>query len=110
MEYAYPVAFVYISEIIFGIWASSICQMGTTLIMDIHPSSPAAAGATVNLVRCLLGAGITAATLPLMHTIGKGWFHSFVGVAWVFCGVPLVWWVIRNGVRLRRERAMKACL
>jgi hypothetical protein len=74
--------------------------------MDIHPSFPAAAGATVNLVRCLLGAGITAATLPLMHTIGIGWFHSIVGVAWVFAGIPLVWCVIKNGERSRRQRAL----
>ncbi|CAG8026061.1 unnamed protein product [Penicillium salamii] len=108
LEYNYPVAFVYCFELIFGFWSSSVCQVGTTLLMDLHPGFPAAAGATVNLVRCLLGAGVTACALPLLHKIGKGWFHTFAGAVWVWCGIPMVWWVIRNGVQLRKRRDSKS--
>ncbi|KAJ5336387.1 hypothetical protein MYU51_012225 [Penicillium brevicompactum] len=107
LEYKYPVAFVYCLDLIFGFWASALCQVGTTLLMDLHPGFPAAAGATVNLVRCLLGAGVTACALPLLHKIGIGWFHTFTGAVWVWCGIPMVWWIIRNGVELRKRRDSK---
>jgi len=93
--------------VVFGYWAQAIHQMGITLLMDIHPNSTAAAAASANLVRCLLGAGISACTIPLMQRMGTGWFHTFAALAFALGGIPLVWWLSSRGVQLRETRRVK---
>ncbi|KAJ5922385.1 hypothetical protein N7516_010088 [Penicillium verrucosum] len=58
-------------EIAFGFGGSVANQTDTTFLMNIHSNSPAATEPIPNLVRCLLGADIQAATLLLLHKMGK---------------------------------------
>jgi multidrug resistance protein len=75
----------------------------STLLIDYYPGKSATATAANNLVRCLLGAGATAAIVPMIESWGRGWaFTALVG----FLGVtsPLVWAVWVRGERWRGER------
>jgi len=44
----------------------------STLIVDLHPGKAGAATAANNLARCLLGAGFTAAVIPMIKRMGRG--------------------------------------
>ena len=78
----------------------------SVLIVDIHPESPATATAANNLVRCWLGAGATAAILPLIEAIGRGWACTLVGL---FCcaASPLLFIVMKYGPTWRKGRLTK---
>lgn len=65
-----------------GLTGSFICA--STLLVDLHTSSPAAATASNNLVRSLFSAGASAAIDPMLTTLGKGW--SFTIVAFILLG------------------------
>ena len=55
-------------------WAEIAIQAATsTFLVDIFPKSSASATAALNLSRCLLGAGGTAAIIPLANAISVGW-------------------------------------
>ncbi|KAF7558354.1 hypothetical protein G7046_g5792 [Stylonectria norvegica] len=49
------------------------------LLVDIHPGQAGTATAANNLTRCLLGAGASAAIVPLINAIGVGWAFTVVG-------------------------------
>ena len=75
-------------------------------MVDIYPKKSASATAALNLVRCLMGAGGTAAVLPIVNAIGIGWTGTLlVGVMVVSLGLVIV--QIRKGVRWRKRRAAK---
>ena len=107
LEYRYSVVFVYILEVVFGYWSQAIHQMGITLLMDIHPNSTASAAASSNLIRCLLGAGISACTISLIQSMETGWFHTFAALTFVLGGIPLVRWLTNQRVQLRKKRRIK---
>ena len=75
----------------------------STLIIDFYPMSPATATAANNLVRCWLGAGATAAVIPMVEAMGRGW--TFTALT-LFLGVtsPMLWLVYFRGMRWREER------
>ena len=92
-----------ISVFFLGWAATSIQSVITTLLVDIFPKKGASATAALNLARCLLGAGGTAAVLPLTSVIGVGWCFTLVagvmGVSLGFC-----WVQVKFGPTWRRER------
>ena len=47
------------------------------VIIDIYPGEAGTVNASNNLLRCSLGAGATAAVLPMTNTIGIGWTVTF---------------------------------
>ncbi|KAE8153298.1 major facilitator superfamily domain-containing protein [Aspergillus avenaceus] len=49
-----------------------------TLIVDLYPDNAAAATASNNLVRCLLGAGATALIDPMLNAMGRGWCFTLI--------------------------------
>ena len=51
-----------------------------TLIIDLHPSQPSTAQASLNIVRCTLAAGSLAALQPLIDAIGAGWCFTLVAL------------------------------
>ncbi|KAH0372391.1 MFS general substrate transporter, partial [Aureobasidium melanogenum] len=53
--------------------ATSIQSIVSTLLVDLYPDRSASATAALNIVRCLLGAGGTAAVSPAVRAIGIGW-------------------------------------
>lgn len=71
-----------------------ICLIGMTnsmnvLLVDMHPGKAGTATAANNLTRCLVGAGATAAIVPLERAIGVGKAFSIVGSLFFICIGPL---------------------
>ncbi|KAF4450262.1 putative dityrosine transporter [Fusarium austroafricanum] len=50
-----------------------------SLLIDIHPGKAGTASAANNLTRCVVGAGASAAIVPLIDAIGTGWAFTLVG-------------------------------
>ena len=74
-----------------------------TLLVDIHPSSPSTAQASLNIVRCTLAAGGIAVLQIVIDAIGVGW--SFTLIAGLcLMSIPLVYAEIRWGPRWRVGR------
>ena len=74
------------------------------LMVDIWPGKPAAATASNNLVRCLLGAAATAAIEPMRQAMGYGWAYTTLGLLSVSTA-PLLVVLMRNGISWRKKRA-----
>ncbi|KAM0389148.1 hypothetical protein ACHAQC_009026 [Fusarium culmorum] len=84
-----------------------------SLLIDIHPSKAGTASAANNLTRCLVGAGASAAIIPMIDAMGVGWAFTLVGGLYIL-GCPIliilmIWgkkW--REELRVQRERKDKA--
>ncbi|KAG8357758.1 hypothetical protein FVEN_g4262 [Fusarium venenatum] len=50
-----------------------------SLLIDIHPGKAGTASAANNLTRCLVGAGASAAIIPMIDAMGVGWAFTLVG-------------------------------
>lgn len=74
--------------------------------MDLYPYSPATATAANNLVRCLTGAAGTAAIIPMIEGMGRGWCFTFIAAV-VFATSPLLWVEVRWGPGWREERRVR---
>lgn len=59
-----------------GLTGSFICA--STLLVDLHPSSPASATASNNLVRSLFSAAASAAIDPMLKNLGRGWAFTVI--------------------------------
>ena len=85
-------------------WAAvSIQSVIMTFLVDVFPKRSASATAALNLARCLMGAGGTAAVLPIADAIDVGWtFTMFTGIMLAALGLVVVqmWY----GAGWRRER------
>lgn len=75
----------------------------TTLLVDFYPKSPATASAANNLVRCLLGAGATAAVIPMIEAMGRGWTFTFLTL-FLIATSPMLWLIYFRGMGWRKER------
>lgn len=75
----------------------------TTLLVDFYPRSPATASAANNLVRCLLGAGFTAAVIPMIEAMGRGWTFTFLTL-FLIATSPMLWLIYFRGMGWRQER------
>ncbi|KAL3419274.1 major facilitator superfamily transporter [Phlyctema vagabunda] len=96
-----------ICTFILGWSTSSIQSIVTTFMVDVFPDRSASAVASLNLARCLMGAGGTAAVLPLVNAIGIGWTFTFMTGMLCLAG-GLIFVQIRYGARRRRQRERKA--
>ena len=86
--------------------ATSIQSVITTFLVDVFPHRSASAIAALNLARCLLGAGGTAAVLILTDTINVGWtFTLLTGIMLAAIGLLLV--QTRYGAKWRQRREAK---
>jgi MFS family permease len=72
------------------------------LLVDMYPGKPATATAANNLVRCWLGAGSSAASVPLINAVGIGWAATIAAAIWVGY-TPVLFVIMKNGPRWRRE-------
>lgn len=82
----------------------------STLIVDLHPGKAGAATAANNLARCLLGAGFTAAIIPMIDAMGRGWTYTLIAFVWLLLSpllVATIKWgpVWREARRVRDEKA-----
>jgi predicted MFS family arabinose efflux permease len=80
-----------VSFFVLGWAAISLQSIVSTYLVDIHHGQSASAMASLNLVRCLLGAGGTAVVGPLISSIHTGWtFTLLVGIMLVVGGLVLL--------------------
>lgn len=68
-----PIAIPIISTFVTGWTAVSTQAVITTYLIDIFHDQSAAAGASLNLARCLFAAGGTSFVMPMINGIGVGW-------------------------------------
>lgn len=94
-----PVVFLFLTG--YGLIASS--QNVSVLMVDINPGLAGTATAGSNLVRCLLGAGATALTVPLINAIGIGWSYTLIGLSMIGLS-PMLFAVMRWGPQWRKKR------
>ncbi|EXJ93733.1 hypothetical protein A1O1_02126 [Capronia coronata CBS 617.96] len=73
------------------------------LMVDFYPKSPATATAANNVVRCLLGAGATAAIVPMIEAMGRGWTFTFL-TFFLIATSPMLWLIYFRGMKWRSER------
>ncbi|ORY75719.1 major facilitator superfamily transporter [Protomyces lactucae-debilis] len=86
-----------------GFTTTSIMSAYTTLIVDWYPDAGASGTAALNLARCLLGAGGTAAVQPLMNKTNTGITFT-IGAGITLLCTPLYWLVIRYARSWRLSR------
>ena len=103
---AYParvhIAVPIVSTFITGWTAVSIQSVVTTYLVDVFPGRSAAAGASLNLARCLFAAGGTSFVMPVVDGAGVGWaFTICVGIQVVALGGLAMQW--RYAERWRME-------
>ncbi|KAF4982209.1 hypothetical protein FZEAL_2093 [Fusarium zealandicum] len=78
-----------------------------TLLIDIHPGKAGTASAANNLTRCLVGAGSSAAVVPMIDAMGAGWTFTLVGGLLCVLGCPSLLALMIRGVKWREELEMK---
>lgn len=91
-------------------WAAiSIQSAVSTFLVDIHHNQSASATASLNLVRCLLGAGGTAVIGPMIHGINVGWsFTLLTGVMISLSGLVLLQMFYGSSWRSRLKRSSES--
>lgn len=106
LKYHVHISVPIICTFVVGWAATSIIGVVTTFMVDLFPKQAASATAAVNLVRCLMAAGGTAAAIPIVRGIGVGWtFTMLVGI--MLLSLTLVVAQLRFGSRRRLNRAHK---
>jgi predicted MFS family arabinose efflux permease len=88
-------------------WAViSIYSVIATYMVDVWTKQSASGTAALNLSRCLMGSGGTAAILPVVRAVGVGWaFTICTGVLVLSLGLVVV--QMRWGGKWRRKREKK---
>ncbi|KDN66119.1 putative conserved hypothetical protein [Colletotrichum sublineola] len=85
-----------------GFCASASLNCIQALMLDINPGRAGTVLASNSLLRCLLGAGATAATVPLITAVGIGWALTvFGGLNALFA--PMLWYIMRKGPEWRKR-------
>ncbi|KAH7150012.1 major facilitator superfamily domain-containing protein [Dactylonectria estremocensis] len=77
-----------------------------TLIVDLHPTSPATATSANNLVRCLMGAAATAAIDKMIEGMGRGWCFTFLALL-NLAMMPLLRLIDKHGLEWRAAKAKR---
>ena len=95
-----------IATFFLGWAATSVISVVTTYMVDVFPKQSASATAALNLVRCLMAAGGTAAVLPVVGAIGSGWTFT-VAMGLILASFGLVVIQMRVGPNRRRLREEK---
>jgi MFS family permease len=105
LKYHVHISVPIICTFVLGWAATSIIGVVTTFMVDIFPKQAASATAAVNLVRCLMAAGGTAAALPIVNAIGVEWtFTILVGITLLSLGLVVLQLKLGSSRRLRREQ------
>jgi MFS family permease len=95
-----------IATFFLGWAATSVISVVTTYMVDVFPKQSASATAALNLVRCLMAAGGTAAVLPIISAIGSGWTFT-ITMALILVSFGLVVIQMRVGPKRRHKRAAR---
>lgn len=76
------------------------------LLVDVHPGRAGTATAANNLTRCLVGAGASAAIVPMIDAMGVGPAFTLVGGLYFVCIIPLLM-ILKFGMGWRAEKKVK---
>ncbi|KAH7183658.1 major facilitator superfamily domain-containing protein [Fusarium flagelliforme] len=85
---------------------SASLNCATCLMLDLYPGKAGTVTASNNLLRCLLGAGATAAVVPMIQAIGTGWTLTVFALLNIV-SLPLLWYVMKQGPGWRAETLRK---
>ncbi len=83
-----------------GIIGTQNCA--NVLLIDVSPGRAGAAIAANNLSRCLIGAALTAAIVPMIDAMGYGWAFVLIGLLCAACA-PVLMLIMARGIRWRRQ-------
>ena len=78
LEYRLHPAISLILQFFIGGSITIIFNACGTLIVDLHPSRPSTAQASLNIVRCSFAAGGLAALQPIIDAVGVGWCYTII--------------------------------
>ncbi|KAG8527073.1 uncharacterized protein KY384_008502 [Bacidia gigantensis] len=81
-------------------------QIMIILIVDLSPGNAAAATAANNIFRCLIGAGATAAIVPMIDAWNVGWAYTFAAFTWIALS-PMLLVLLKYGPRMRLAKKEK---
>ncbi|KAL8736537.1 MAG: hypothetical protein Q9181_002386 [Wetmoreana brouardii] len=95
-------------QFVLGMLCTSFQQTFSTLLVDIFPSSPSAAAAAGNTVKCVLSAVAVATLQPLVEALGIGWFFTMLTVLSGAGGFVVAWAMITKGLEWRTARVKSA--
>lgn len=101
-----PLAPILVLLFFISFFMTASFNVTSTMLVDFYPLSPATATAANNLTRCLLGAGATAAIVPLINVIGKGWSYTLLGLLLIGTS-PMLWYVYFRGKDMREKRRLR---
>lgn len=90
VHYHAPLAVLCVVMLFLGIGLIGMTNSTNVLLVDTNPGKAGTATAANNLGRCLVGAGATAAIVPLVRAIGVGKAFSIVGSLLFICLGPLI--------------------
>ncbi|KAF6805679.1 Quinidine resistance protein 2-like protein 2 [Colletotrichum sojae] len=105
-----PVAVPCVLLFLFGVGMIGFNNTTNTLIIDIHPGKAGTATAANNLTRCLLGAGATAAILPMINGMGVGWAFTLLALLYIVCSpalLAIMYWGIKWRKIAKEKEAKK---
>lgn len=95
-------------QFFFGVTIVLVFNALQTLLVDLHPDSPATAQAGLNLVRCAFSACGLAALQLIIDAVGPGrCFTLFAGIC--LGTLPLVWMESKWGIEWRLAKGNIAC-
>ena len=106
LRYHVHISVPIIATFFLGWAATSVISVVTTYMVDVFPKQSASATAALNLVRCLMAAGGTAAVLPIVGAIGSGWTFT-ITMGLILASFGLVVIQMRVGPKRRRMREQR---
>lgn len=101
--YRTSVAGVLVMLFFVGLGVNGFFTMLSVLMVDVYPQAPATATAANNLVRCWIGAGASAAIVPMTNAMSSGWAYTLLALLNLSMA-PLLWVIMRWGPKWRAER------
>ncbi|KAI0099724.1 major facilitator superfamily domain-containing protein [Nemania sp. FL0031] len=102
VENQVSVGVVVVLVFLLGLGLSGTASVFSALITDIRPEKASAASASNNIIKFLLGAGMSAAIEPLISAVEPGKAFSIIASFYVVVSPCLVL-VVRKGMKWRRE-------
>lgn len=94
-----PMVFLFV----IGYASTAVAQALNALMVDNFPRDAATASAANNLIRCGLGAGMSAAIQPLTNAVHAGWTYT-ICAAFLLVIIPFLMALTRFGPGWRRSR------
>ncbi|KAG6035921.1 hypothetical protein E4U41_005888 [Claviceps citrina] len=102
MRAATHVAVPCVASFMLGIGLIGFNNTTNILLVDFNPGKAGTATAANNLTRCLVGAGFSAAIMPMIDAMGVGPAFTLVGGMYFVSVIPLLV-LLRSGMRWRAE-------